>query len=401
MLFRPSRILLTGALALVLLGLRAGTVKALPADVGYHWARSAIQSLTKQGVLKGYPDGTFKPDRFVSRAEFARMTVKTFGLPADGSGSFKDTVRHWAKNDIAALVKSGALNGYPDGSFRPDQPITRAEAAAALNRLLGLGAKEQVFGSAWTEVFPDVARNHWAFRHIELARRLGILPASYSPVFRPEAVATRAETAWMLDRAEQLQQKKGLAIEVNPGAGLITVVPADGAGEPSSFEVDPEALVLRNNAEVALDKVLIDDKVLALVDSTGQAKVVMTSGKVNTDDLLSRLGGMTRGALDPETIAAIVRGDWSGAQAGLNNVLFDRLIEMGLSPGEAQSLLDQDWVSLDLMSRDQLVDALATRLGLPADLSAAILSRDLGQVKEMLRTELTAMALGRLLGTSS
>ncbi len=390
------RVIGVAVTAACLLLMTAGSAYAVPNDVVDHWARPAIEDLVRQGVLVGYPDHTFKPDRFVSRGEFARMSVKAFNLPANHGKSFKDTSAHWAKADVAAIAGSGAVDGYPDGTFRPDQPITRAEVVAALNRLLNVGTKEQVFGQDWVQSYPDVPESHWAFRLIELARRLDYLPPSYGTSFSPGAVVTRAEAAWMIDRVEKLGRQRGSAIEVDPDTGTITVLPEE-AGNPVAVQVDPDALVLRNNSAVPLEQILTNDELLALTGPDGLAKVVKASGKVNTNDLYSRLNGLTSGALTPETITAITRGDWTTAEEGLKNILFDRLTRMGLGPGEAQSLLDRDWVSLDLMSRDRLVAALSSRLGLSTDMSEAILSQDLARVKELLQTEITAAALGRLL----
>ena len=394
--YRAPAVLLT---VVILLLLGTGAAYALPADVQDHWARPAIKSLMQQGILAGYPDQTFKPDRSVSRAEFARIAVKAFGLSAAEGKTFTDTAGHWARNDIAALVRNGIVNGYPDGSFRPDQPITRAGIVTALSRLLKLGGKEQTFGHDWAPAYPDVPRSHQAFRLIELARRLEYLPLSYGPSFLPNALVTRAEAAWMVYKATKLGRTSGSVIETNPGAGTITIAPANGAGL-AVINVDPMALMLRNNSAVTLDQILVDDELSALTGSDGLAKVVQTSGKVNTNDLVSRLNGWTKGLLTPETVTAITGGNWTAAQEGLKNVLFDRLLQMGLGPGEAQSLLDRDWVTLDLLSRDQLISALSSRLGISTDLSTAILNRDLARVKDLLQTEITAVALERLLKMS-
>lgn len=380
----------------ILLMTAAGTARAVPADAARHWSEPAVKDLMKRGVLTGYPDRTFKPDRLVSRAEFARMAVKAFGLPAAGANPFKDLAGHWAKSDAAALAGSGAIEGYADGTFRPDKPVTRAEMVAALGRLLKIGNKEQVYGQNWTPVYPDVPKSHWAFRYVEAARRLDYLPPSYGVSFLPSAAATRAEAAWMIDRILKLERTTGTVMEANPEIGTFTVMPADG-GDPVTVKADPDALVLRNNSEVSLDKILVNDELLALNTPDGSARLLKAGGRVNAGDLAARLNGWTKGILTPETVTAIASGDWTMARQGLESVLFDRLVEMGLGPGEVQSLLDQDWVTLDLLSRDKLIMALSSRLGVSTDLAESILSRDLGRLKELAQTEIAAAALGRLL----
>ncbi|MGE5552012.1 MAG: S-layer homology domain-containing protein [Bacteroidota bacterium] len=393
---RTRRLPIIALAALIMLFLTAGVAQAVPADVQNHWASAAVKNLMRQGILVGYPDRTFKPDRFVSRAEFARIAAKAFGLTPAETTPFSDAAKHWARKEIATLVQSGIIEGYPDGTFRPDKAITRAEMVAMLDRLMRVGTKEQVFGEDWTPSYPDVPKSHWAFRLVEIARRLDYLPPSYGTSFLPGAVVTRAETAWMVDKALAFGSKRGTVMEVNPEAGTVTVMPEDN-GEPVAVQVDPLALILRNNAAATIEQVLVNDQLTTLTGPDGFARVVKATGKVNTNDLISRLSGLTKGLLTPDAAAAIARGDWSAAQDGLKSILFDRLIQMGLGPGEAQSLLDRDWLTLDLLSREKLVTALSSRLGLSTDVSAAILGRDLEHLKALLQSEVASLALGRLL----
>lgn len=374
----------------------AGAARAVPKDVAGHWSQPAVKNLMRQGVLLGYPDHTFKPDRFVSRAEFARIVAKAFKLESAKKAPFSDTAGHWARKEVAALVEKGIIDGYPDGTFRPDTSITRAEMVAMLDRLLQVGVKEQVFGYDWTPSYPDVPKDHWAFRLVEVARRLDYLPPTYGSSFLPGAVVTRAETAWMVDQVQSLGKQQGTAIEIDADAGTLTVLPEE-AGDPLSLQLDPEALILRNNSAVTADQIVADDKLVALVGRDGLAKVVRASGEINRNDLASRLSGLTKGILTPDTARSLVAGDWSAAQEALKGVLFDRLIQMGLGPGEAQSLLDRDWMTLDLLSRDRLITALSSRLGLSTDLSEALLSQDFSRIKSALQSEITALALGRFL----
>ena len=393
--------LFAAAAALGLLLFTAGSARAaVPADAAGHWAKPAIANLIRRKVVVGYPDGTFKPDRFVSRAEFARMAVKAFGLssPEGGQGGkvYADTAGHWAREDVAALTATGAMAPYQDGTFKPDRPITRSEIVAALDRLLGFGTKEQVFGGNWPASYPDVPESDPNFRLVELGRRLGYMPPSYAPSFLPGALVTRAEAAWMLDRIQRMKRIRGSLTGVEPDLGVFTIDP-DGEGGPVTVRVDPEALVLRNEVAVGVEKILAGDRILAFIDEDNQARAIKASGKPNTDDLFARLNALTKGVLTPETVAAILAGDWDAVRGGLETILFDRLVEMGLSPGEAQSLLARDWVTLDLLSREELTQALSSRLGISTELAEAILSRDLARVKELLQTELVALALGRLL----
>jgi len=100
------------------------------------WFNNAISTLANGGILTGYADGTFKPNANITRAEFATMAVRFFSSSYDGEDLFPDINKHWAKDYINTAAKEGIINGYEDGTFRPDQPITRAEAMTIVNRVL-------------------------------------------------------------------------------------------------------------------------------------------------------------------------------------------------------------------------------------------------------------------------
>ena len=100
------------------------------------WFNKAVSTMAAMGVLTGYPDGTFRPNQAITRAEFASIAARFDLNPADGTATFSDTVGHWAEAEISKAVRNGWVNGYPDGTFLPDQPITRAEAMALINRML-------------------------------------------------------------------------------------------------------------------------------------------------------------------------------------------------------------------------------------------------------------------------
>lgn len=96
-----------------------------------HWARSYVAAAQAAGAIRGYPDGTVRPDGNVTRAELAAMVTRFLKL-GEKPASMPDAAGHWASGWVGALVEKGVLKGYPDGTFRPDTPVTRAEAARLL-----------------------------------------------------------------------------------------------------------------------------------------------------------------------------------------------------------------------------------------------------------------------------
>ena len=102
-----------------------------------NWFNNAISTMTNAGVLEGMPDGTFQPNRAITRGEFAAAMTRFFeGLPFEGENIFPDVEGHWAALEINAAARMGWVTGYPDGTFAPNQSITRAETAAVINRIL-------------------------------------------------------------------------------------------------------------------------------------------------------------------------------------------------------------------------------------------------------------------------
>ena len=101
------------------------------------WYNVEVSTMTAAGVLNGYPDGSFKPDAPITRAELVSVMVTFFTEIEPVDPEFIDTVGHWADEIIEAAYAEGLIEGYDDGSFKPDQSVTRAEAIKVINVVLG------------------------------------------------------------------------------------------------------------------------------------------------------------------------------------------------------------------------------------------------------------------------
>ncbi len=100
------------------------------------WFNHAISTLSSMGIVKGNPDGTFDPDAPITRAEFAAIAARFDDKNTNTTSNFSDIASHWAKDEIGVAANKGWINGYPDSTFRPNQYITRAEAMTLVNRVL-------------------------------------------------------------------------------------------------------------------------------------------------------------------------------------------------------------------------------------------------------------------------
>lgn len=100
------------------------------------WFNTAISTLEGMGILNGYEDGSFRPDDYITRAELVKIAASFDEKGADSDNPFEDAGNHWAAEYIALATENGWINGYEDQTFKPDQYITRAETMAVVNRVL-------------------------------------------------------------------------------------------------------------------------------------------------------------------------------------------------------------------------------------------------------------------------
>jgi hypothetical protein len=165
------------------------------ADIAGHWGKDAIVRLTNQGILSGYEDYTFRPDRALTRAEAIAMLVRVTGVKATGSTPFADISGHWASDAIARAYHAGWINGVSDNRFDPDSPITRGEMAKILTAV-----KDVPLLSSRRPSFKDVSKNYWYYAAVETARQKGWLVGYRDGRFYPQRALTRAELASIIDR---------------------------------------------------------------------------------------------------------------------------------------------------------------------------------------------------------
>lgn len=123
---------------------------------------NVLEEFIAAGAVDGYPDGTFRPENPITRAEFVKILEKLFNLGIeDGNTNLSDISGHWAEKSIVSMVQKGFIKGYPDGTFRPDENITRAEVITLINRVAGLDTKVLSDHN-----FADLDENHWAYKEI-------------------------------------------------------------------------------------------------------------------------------------------------------------------------------------------------------------------------------------------
>jgi len=180
-------------------------------DVSEHWARKPIEFLGTIGLVSGYPDGSFKPNKTLTRAELAKIlvTAKNIPLTKKAKRSFSDVPSdHWALAYVEAAKDAGLITGYPDGTFKPNALIKRAEGVTVMARLEGLvEMAEELKEDAEDSQFTDIT-NSWAAGYIMAANEVGLLEhMEDSTSFSPSSGFTRAEAVAILSRTSLGQEK--------------------------------------------------------------------------------------------------------------------------------------------------------------------------------------------------
>lgn len=174
-------------------------------DLSQHWAKADVETLASKLIVAGESDTVFAPDRQITRAEFAALLVRAMGLEEKQVGSFSDVAAGaWYSGAVGAAFQAKFINGFEDGTFRPDAPITREEMVVMIVRAMELGGKVVQADTARLAKFADrSAISEWSQDAVSGSVAAGIIRGVSDSAFAPEAQATRAEATVILKRALQ------------------------------------------------------------------------------------------------------------------------------------------------------------------------------------------------------
>lgn len=174
-------------------------------DIQGHWGENYIHQTTDAGLIHGYPDGTFKPDQAITRAEFITILAQESGEAIDDEANtteFKDVPQNnWARSYILWGRKNNVVSGYEDNTFRPNQTISRQEMATLLYRYIVNYRHQTVLSIQAEMTFQDENRiDGWAKDAVKAMQRSAIINGKGNDTFDPLSGATRAETTVMIGR---------------------------------------------------------------------------------------------------------------------------------------------------------------------------------------------------------
>ena len=195
---KQKRCMALAAALTMSLAISSTALAAIPSDIGGHWAQGTIIQWTSKGYISGYEDGTFKPDNSITRAEFVRLVNQSMGYTKTGNAYFSDvSSSYWGYNDIQKGVAAGYVRGDGNGKFRPNDPVSRQEAAVMISQICGLG---QDFSAAakYTDYryIPS-----WAAGYVGAVSKAGIMSGYPDGDFKGDRYLSRAEAVIALDKA--------------------------------------------------------------------------------------------------------------------------------------------------------------------------------------------------------
>lgn len=182
-----------------------------------HWAAQQVSYIGTLGIIKGYPDGNFKPDGNITRAEMSALLMRTkasgeANVPIPTLQLFKDVpLKHWAAKYVNQAARVGIVKGYPDGSFKPNANINRAEGLAMVARF---GAVREI---PYTREYPDIKPTFWAASIIAGADKEGMLQYFTGKAFQPSRKLNRSESVELLYRSTPVKGLIGELTDFNKG----------------------------------------------------------------------------------------------------------------------------------------------------------------------------------------
>lgn len=254
-------------LSLCLLISLTGICLAQPTDISGHWSENQVLSWINKGLISGYPDGSFKPDNYITRAEFITLVNRAFNFNDESNPKFSDiNSRNWYAGEVAKSVAAGYISGYQDGTFRPNKEINRLEASSIIARVICSNLSGSA--SALNEFLDQARIPAWGRDAAGAVAAQGIIKGYADQTFRPLQPITRSEAVVALDRA--------LAYSTRVTE---TIVNKAGTYGPAGGEQIIEGNLTISTGGVTLQNTTITGNLL-LAEGIGEGEVVLKNVKV-------------------------------------------------------------------------------------------------------------------------
>lgn len=247
----------------------------IPSDIHNHWAEKQIAEWVNNGLIKGYSDGTFKPDNSITRAEFAVIVNRIFGYTRISGDNFSDvSARDWFANDVKRSKAAGYILGTDDGKFLPNNKISRQEAAEIIFRILELEFDKTDALSAYTDA-GSISDSNKAYVNTIIAKEY--MKGYSNKTFGASKYMTRAEVVAALDRVAGKQYSSagsyGSGSTPQEISGNVTINTANVT--LTNMVIDGGMYLAESigNGEITLDNVTVKGKVLIKGGGSNSIKI--------------------------------------------------------------------------------------------------------------------------------
>lgn len=263
-----KRIAILSILCMVISLMPAGSFGLETSDISEHWAKENIQNWIEGGLVNGYKDGTFRPDSNISRAEFMTLVNKAYNYSNEAEIGFLDVkISDWYFSAVAKAKAAGYISGYPDNKIRPEFPITRAEAAAIIMRI------NKVEGNlVEASKFKDALKFGWGAEAIGSVYKHKIMNGYLDGSFMAQSFIKRGETIVALDKAIAY-------------AKVNTTYELSGTYGPASGILQVEGNVIVTKQDTTLQNMVINGD-LTIRKSVGEGDVALNNIIVKGETLV-------------------------------------------------------------------------------------------------------------------
>lgn len=263
-------------------------------DIQGHWAEKQVNDWVENGLVKGYKDGTFKPNNPITRAEFVTLINGAIGTINEADIHFSDVKKEdWFNNQIAKAVEAGYISGYEDNTMRPNKKISRQEAAIVISNILNLEKPEDIYNLNKFKDGGHIA--NWCKYAVSAVVKDGYMGGYPNETFKPTNPITRAESIAMLDSVIGLLYNQpgtyGPETGINTIEGNVTIASPDITFKNTEIKGMLYLAEGIGEGEVTLDNVTVLGK--TLIKGGGENSLTFTNSNLG-DVIVVKVNGKVR-----------------------------------------------------------------------------------------------------------
>ena len=354
-----SRRALTFALAITLLLCMSFPVAASANDISGHWAQNVITKWVDKGIVEGFSDGSFKPNDPITKAQLAYMLNNIFGFADKADNSFKDVKGdEWYADALLKCLKAGIVDGNPDGTFKPDSKVTREQAARMIATAFDLKAKNANAINAFSD---GASVASWAKSYTSALYEKGYISGVTPKAFAPKKNLTRAEMLTIVDNI--LSDVKNASGTYNGSVAKSLLVSTKDV-TLKDMVIDGDLYLAQGIGEgdVTLDNVTVKGRVV--VKGGGENSIKLVNTTITGSLYIIKQNGKVRVVASGTTsVPEVIAGSGAKLQeAGLTGTGFGKVEIIEFKAGDTLTL-EGNFESIDISAQNVKLDVASGSVG--------------------------------------